>query len=31
MANAMGYLPKDVFVITESERKNVNVSELFNK
>jgi len=31
MANAMGYEPKDVFVISETERKNVNVSELFNK
>ena len=31
MANAMGYQPKDLFVISEGERKNVNVSELFNK
>jgi LemA protein len=31
MANAMGYKPKDVFVISETERKNVNVGELFNK
>ena len=31
MASAMGYKPKDVFVITEDERKNVNVSELFAK
>jgi LemA protein len=31
MASAMGYKPKDVFVITEAERKNVNVSELFAK
>jgi len=31
MANAMGYKPKDLFVIPESERKNVNVGELFNR
>ena len=31
MANAMGYQPKDLFVIPENERKNVNVSELFNR
>jgi len=31
MANAMGYRPKDVFVISENERQNVNVGELFNK
>jgi len=31
MANAMGYRPKDVFVISENERQNVNVSELFAK
>jgi len=31
MATAMGYKPKDVFVISENERKNVNVGELFNK
>jgi LemA protein len=31
MASAMGYKPKDVFVITEDERKNINVSELFAK
>ena len=30
MASAMNYKKKDVFVITESERKNVNVKELFN-
>jgi LemA protein len=29
MANAMGYKPKDVFVISETERENVNVKELF--
>ncbi len=31
MASMMGYKPKDVFVISEAERKNVNVSELFAK
>jgi len=31
MASMMGYTKKDVFEITEAERKNVNVSELFNK
>jgi len=31
MANAMGYQPKELFVIPESERKNVNVGELFNR
>lgn len=30
MANAMNYRKKDVFVISESERQNVNVKELFN-
>ena len=30
MASAMNYRKKDVFVISESERKNVNVKELFN-
>ncbi len=30
MANAMGYSRKDVFEISEHERKNVNVKELFN-
>jgi len=30
MANAMGYLPKDLFEISQNERKNVNVKELFN-
>jgi len=30
MANAMNYRQKDVFVISESERKNVDVKELFN-
>jgi len=30
MAAAMNYKQKDVFVITEGERKNVNVKELFN-
>ncbi len=30
MANAMNYTKKDVFIITESERKNINVKELFN-
>ena len=30
MANAMGYKSKDVFEISESERKNINVKELFN-
>ena len=30
MANAMNYIKKDVFQITENERKNVNVKELFN-
>jgi len=31
MANAMGYLPKDLFVIPENQRKNINVRELFNQ
>jgi len=31
MASMMGYKEKDVFEITEDERKNVNVSELFKK
>jgi len=31
MANAMGYKPKDVFVISEEERKNIDVGELFNR
>lgn len=30
MASAMNYARKEVFVIVESERKNVNVKELFN-
>lgn len=30
MANAMSYKKKDVFVITQNERKNVSVKELFN-
>ncbi|WP_151900072.1 LemA family protein [Sulfurimonas hydrogeniphila] len=30
MANMMGYKKKDVFVISEDERKNVNVKELFS-
>jgi LemA protein len=30
MATAMNYKRKDVFVIPENERKNVNVKELFN-
>jgi len=30
MASAMNYTRKEVFVIVESERKNVNVKELFN-
>jgi len=30
MAQAMNYQPKEVFEIVESERKNVNVKELFN-
>lgn len=30
MASAMNYKRKEVFEITESERKNVNVKELFN-
>jgi LemA protein len=30
MANAMNYRQKQTFVIDESERKNVNVKELFN-
>jgi len=30
MASAMNYRQKDVFVISESERQNVNVKELFN-
>lgn len=29
MANMMGYTRKDVFVISENERKNINVKELF--
>jgi len=31
MANAMGYSPRDLFVISESERKNININELFNR
>jgi LemA protein len=31
MASMMGYKEKDVFEITENERKNVNVGELFKK
>ncbi len=31
MAQWMKYTPKEVFEITESERKNINVKELFNK
>ncbi len=31
MANAMGYQPKDLFVITQEERKNLDVGELFNR
>ena len=31
MASMMGYSRKDVFVISENERKNVNVKELFNQ
>ena len=31
MANMMGYTRKDVFVISENERKNVNVKELFHQ
>jgi LemA protein len=31
MASMMGYEEKDVFDITENERKNVNVGELFKK
>ncbi|QOP46032.1 LemA family protein [Sulfurimonas paralvinellae] len=31
MASMMGYKEKDVFEITEDERKNVNVGELFSK
>ncbi len=31
MANMMGYTRKDVFEISEDERKNVNVKELFNQ
>ncbi|MEO1938471.1 MAG: LemA family protein [Sulfurimonas sp.] len=31
MASAMGYKPKDVFVITDEERKNLDVGELFNR
>ncbi len=31
MASMMGYTRKDVFVISENERKNVNVKELFNQ
>jgi len=30
MASAMNYSKKDVFVISETERKNINVKELFN-
>lgn len=30
MARAMGYVRKELFEITESERQNVNVKELFN-
>jgi LemA protein len=30
LANMMGYKPKKVFEIDESQRKNVNVKELFN-
>ena len=30
MANAMSYTKKDVFEISEVERKNINVKELFN-
>ena len=30
MATAMNYQPKEVFEISESERKNVNVKELFS-
>jgi len=30
MASAMNYTRKEVFVIVESERKNINVKELFN-
>jgi len=30
MANMMGYREKNVFVIDENQRKNVNVKELFN-
>ena len=30
MANAMNYTKKDVFEITQNERQNVNVKELFN-
>ena len=30
MANAMNYTTKDVFQISENERQNVNVKELFN-
>lgn len=31
MANAMGYQHKDLFVIPQNERKNLNVSELFKR
>ncbi|WP_457747374.1 LemA family protein [Sulfurimonas sp.] len=31
IANAMGYTKKEVFVISDSERKNVNVKELFKQ
>ena len=30
MATAMNYTKKEVFEISESERKNINVKELFN-
>ncbi|WP_457743260.1 LemA family protein [Sulfurimonas sp.] len=30
IANILGYKPKDVFVIDESQRENVNVKELFH-
>jgi len=31
MANAMGYKQKDLFVISETERENINVNDLFSK
>jgi LemA protein len=31
MANAMGYRQKELFVIPENERKNIDVGELFNR